>query len=328
MTNLRVITFSKTGHDDFIDFIKAYAIICVLFGHTFLWLDKVAYNVWAGMQVPLFILVQAFHFYKKDGARLNIQKILKRVFVPFILIEAMTIIIMLLFGVFSNNALIIKGLTGGGYGPGSYYPWVYLQVAFMLPLFGMITRKCNKTTSLFIFLIISEGIEIILSLIGCPEWLYRLLAVRYIFLIYLGWIWAKDGIVLNWLTILLTTLSLVAIVYFEYFSVNDQPWFFLTKWKTHRWPCYFFVANGLVAMLYLVWEKVKGNQYVKKAVKMLASCSYEIFLVQMITIYLFKWSDLTIIPLMPARYGVWLVVVWTLSIFGGAFLKKAFARFI
>lgn len=74
------ISFNTKGYDVFIDFIKAYAIMCVLFGHTFLWLDKVGYGVWAGMQVPLFILVQAFHWYKKDKPVINFVKILKRVY--------------------------------------------------------------------------------------------------------------------------------------------------------------------------------------------------------------------------------------------------------
>lgn len=75
-------------------------------------------------------------------------------------------------------------------------------------------------------------------------------------------------------------------------------------------------------MLSFVWEKLKGNHKVKTAVEKLASCSFEIFLA-----HLFKWSDLTIIPSMPIRYGVWLVVVWGESILGGFFLKKAFARY-
>lgn len=61
MKTTTIDTVQHQRHDEFIDFIKAYAILCVLFGHTFgMALDYVAYGVWAGMQVPLFILIQTF----------------------------------------------------------------------------------------------------------------------------------------------------------------------------------------------------------------------------------------------------------------------------
>jgi len=68
------ITFNTKGYDGFIDFIKAYAIICVLIGHTLIpYLHDIGYCIWAGMQVPLFILVQSFHGYKKERYRLRVD---------------------------------------------------------------------------------------------------------------------------------------------------------------------------------------------------------------------------------------------------------------
>ena len=52
------ITFNKSGYDPLIDFIKAYAILCVLMGHTFPYLKASVDSLWYGMQVPLFVLVQ------------------------------------------------------------------------------------------------------------------------------------------------------------------------------------------------------------------------------------------------------------------------------
>ena len=131
------ISFNKTGYDGFLDFIKAYAIICVLFGHTFLWLDKVAYGIWAGMQVPLFILVQTFHVYKKVNHRINLRKIFQRVLYPFILIELITLGLSILFLEHDFKELIDKGISGGGYGPGAYYPWIYFQVAIFFHYLGL-----------------------------------------------------------------------------------------------------------------------------------------------------------------------------------------------
>lgn len=111
------IQFNTKGHDDFIDFIKAYAILCVLFGHTFgMILDKVAYGVWAGMQVPLFILIQSFHGLKKESVTFNFAKVFKRVLLPFFLVEVLTFVIALIIGNNEYKLLIMSGLIGGGTG--------------------------------------------------------------------------------------------------------------------------------------------------------------------------------------------------------------------
>lgn len=113
--DIYTVTFNTKGYDGFIDFIKAYAILCVLFGHTFTpILDKVAYGVWAGMQVPLFILVQSFHTYKIDKATVNLLRILTRVVLPFVGFEAVAFYAAHFWGRVECNALIHSLLTGVG----------------------------------------------------------------------------------------------------------------------------------------------------------------------------------------------------------------------
>lgn len=238
----KVITFNKAGYDPFIDFIKAYAIICVLIGHTLVLHDHWGYGLWAGMQVPLFVLVQAFHGFKKETISINLKKIFLRVVLPYIIIQAIPFIYLLCKAPF----LIYSFIGGGGAGPGSYYPWVYIQIALLLPFVKkwIEKNKDHQAKVLITFLIICEAFEMLFSVIDLPDGLYRLLAVRYIFLLYLAWLWVKDGIVINRLTVFLSILSFLAIVYFEYFSVDDEILFYKTAWKYHRWPCYFFVANG------------------------------------------------------------------------------------
>ena len=101
------IKFQTTGHDEFIDFIKSYAILCVIFGHTFPMLDKIGYGIWAGMQVPLFILIQTFHYLKKErNFKINVGKILGRVVVPFVIAEILTFIVAMLIS-FAASTLVI-----------------------------------------------------------------------------------------------------------------------------------------------------------------------------------------------------------------------------
>ena len=334
------IKFQTTGHDEFIDFIKSYAILCVIFGHTFPMLDKIGYGIWAGMQVPLFILIQTFHYLKKErNFKINISKILGRVAIPFIIAEILTFIVALLVKKENASILIQEFIQKGGYGPGSYYPYIYLQITLLLPFFAILLKHSSTVNSpmvqsskfrvqslLIVFLLLSEGFEILFSLTDFPDTIYRILAIRYIFLIYLGWLWVKDGVIINKTTILLSVLSLCAIIYFEYGPIDNEPWFYSTGWKFHRWPCYFFVANGFIAILHYVWKYLKNNKFIVNAVKTIASATYEIYLIQMSVIYLFTTKSITFTSNIMLRYLIWLVIVWTISVGGGILINKIINR--
>lgn len=324
------VTFIKNGYDSFIDFIKAYAIICVLISHTcpsMLWFGN---TFWAEMQVPLFILVQTFHYFKKES-KLDAGRLLKRIVLPFVVVSGITFLIQLLIGNCNIKNLITSGIeNGGGYGPGSYYPLVYIQIALLLVCFRPLFSRYNKQTLLWLFLLISEACEIACSFLNVSDSLYRLLAVRYIFLLYLGWLWVKEGIIINWKTIVLCLLSCMTIVYFQYLSttINNEPWFYNTAWKTHRWPCYFYVSHGLVLLLYYVWQKIRNKGWVCNVVKKLASASYEIFLIQMAVLALFKTDALLMVKYSFIRVPLWLVIVWSVSIFGGFYFHKVYKKII
>ena len=120
-------------------------------------------------------------------------------------------------------------------------------------------------TQLFVFFFfIAEGLEITCSLIQPSGRLFRLLAIKYLFLVLFGWIWVKEGIILNRKMVILSLLSALTILYFEYvavyFHMDNEPWFFNTAWTFHRWPCYYFCANGLVYLLYIIWQRFKKNK--------------------------------------------------------------------
>ena len=110
----KIITCNKLGYAPFLDFIKADAILSVLLGHTFPFLDETGYSLWYGMQVPLFILVQVFHVFKKENYKLNLNQLFKRVFVPFIAVQLVIFIAFIIKDGFSKN-LLINYAIGGGY---------------------------------------------------------------------------------------------------------------------------------------------------------------------------------------------------------------------
>lgn len=166
------------------------------------------------------------------------------------------------------------------------------------------------------------------SVYNPPAYLYRISSFRYVFLIYLGWLWVKEGVKIDWKMIVLSLISALSIIYFEYVSVyfklNNEPWFFSTGWAYHRWPCYYFVSNGLIFILFQIYRRVRKYNKVDLYIKTLARSSYEIFLVQMSFIFLFKTEYLQFINSSSIQFIIRFVIIWVVSIIGGIFVNKAF----
>lgn len=322
----KVVLFNKAGYDPFIDFIKAYAIICVLIGHTFPSLDKIGYAFWAGMQVPLFILVQSFHTLKKKSPQLSFKKIFWRVLAPFILVETILFVFLPFIypGAYNYRDLFHEYLEGFGIGPGSYYPWIYIQIAVLLPIAKWLIKRLTNYQLLLLFLLVCEGTEIVSSLIHVSDDVYRLLAYRYFFLIYLGWVWVNKGIRINVYTIFMSLLSFLTIFYFLYISNNDEPFFFNTSWNCHRWPCYYFVAIGGTYLLFLLYNLFCKQKRALNTIKVLAKCSYEIFLIQMVLCVICPYFNF--IPIEFLRVILRIIIIFGLSIFGGFYFNKWYGK--
>jgi len=321
----KVISFNKKGYDPFLDFIKAYAIICVLMGHTFPYLHETGYSLWYGMQVPLFVLVQVFHVYKKESYSFDFKKLFYRIFLPFFVIQ----LIPILYRLSTTNdykSFIINTLIGGGIGPGSYYPWLYLQLAIVIPLIKPLFSKGSLVTKTIVALLICEGFEILESVLNVPDSIHRLLAIRYFFLIFLGWLWVEKGIMINWKTIILSLLSLATIIYFEYFYIPTEPWFYDTAWRAHRWPCYFYVSTLLSAILYWVYSHIRKHEFLFGLIQKTAMSSYEIFLIQMVAIVMLPYFSITNISIVDL--GVRVFIIFLVSIIGGYYLHVGYSNLL
>lgn len=134
-------------------------------------------------------------------------------------------VILALFSKEDIYKLLNTCVLGGGYGPGSYYFWVYIQFAFLLRWAYPFLERHNVKTLAIVFIIISLLIDMICSIIHMPEQLYRSLALRYVFLILLGYLWVKQGIVLNKRTIALAVCSILATLFFSYTNFDLEPFF-------------------------------------------------------------------------------------------------------
>ena len=117
------IELNKTGYEPFLDFLKAYAIICVLIGHTFPFLNKIGYPLWTGLQVPIFVLIQAFHVLKKPSSTLNFKKLFFRIILPFFIIQLGISIFCLIEREISLTQSLDIFLYGGG-----VWTWILLSL--------------------------------------------------------------------------------------------------------------------------------------------------------------------------------------------------------
>ena len=188
-------------------------------------------------------------------------------------------------------------------------------------------NKGSKLSKFAISLLVCEGFEIASSLTGLPDAIHRLLPIRYFFLIYLGCVWVKDGIRLTPTTMTLSFLSIVSLIYFEYFYTPTEPWFYDTAWRFHRWPCYFYTSTLLCSILHWIYDRTKHIGLVVKSTKLLAKCSYEVFLVQMNVLYLMPSVNyVNSYALIFA--GIKFIMVWMISIVGGYYFNLCYNKLL
>lgn len=316
------ITFNKTGYDPFIDFLKAYCILVVIFCHGFPFLNEIGYPIW-GAEIPLFFLIQVFHSYKREPKPINWGMIGKRIVIPFVVIEAIVFGVMLISRGGQNVISLLKGgMAGGGLGPGSYYPWVYLQMAILIPHFRPICDYLGKWKSLCFFIFLSETIEIMCSVTNLPDSIYRIMGLRYITLIWFGWIYVKEGVVNNLVNTLFSLVGLCSIILFVYIGWGKEPWIYDTGWTTHRMPCYFWMAFALVELLHIMSKLLMKSELVKKIVSQVSSSSYEIYLIQMAFYAIIKPHNIFFISEPIFKYGLWFILAFVFSITIGISINK------
>lgn len=255
-----ILQLKKNSYDPFIDYLKGICIVLVILTHCIPYTIRhdIFFPLWGSPAVPIFLIIQVFHTYKKgmDNVKeTNYHKIWQRIIKPFFLTELFLIITTLclrfttreLDGLFNYFKMIIK--FGGG-GSGSYYPWIYSQFAIILPLIVPIFRKIKGFKLAVTFILISSTLEIICNVANLPNFIYRILFFRYTMLIYLGYLLATKGYVLNLKTGLLSILSVSSVLLIVYSNLTFSPFlYFDPKWESCHWICYFYIAFLLLFIL-------------------------------------------------------------------------------
>lgn len=196
-------------------------------------------------------------------------------------------------------------LFRGGGGPGSYYIWIYVQIAILCPLFK---RVIDYKLGLFFMVLICILVEIFCSLTKTPDPLYRLLCLRYIFLLYLGYLWVKQGILLTKKTTALAVMSSILILALYFIHklnpvYNFEPWIYNTDWTIFHWFTY-FLPWSLIAFAICKCYQLNPENKINKFVLLCGKRSYEIFLFQMLVFGIspmVSWLN-TIISFIPLLF--------------------------
>lgn len=147
MSRELLVQFNKKGYDPFIDFLKAYAILCVVFGHCFPTdcYQYILFQIWGDMQVPIFILIQVFHSYKKGvQPHFNFKSIFKRIILPFVVVQFGLVLLFCLFSSKGLRNILINCIVMGGIGPGSYFGYIFSLLCYYL-LYGRYFRSCQES---------------------------------------------------------------------------------------------------------------------------------------------------------------------------------------
>lgn len=300
----------------FLDFLKGVAIICVIFIHNLpdavLSETKSFFHI--GQAVPIFMVTSGYLGYAKYSKSTKIDtvdqfsKLIKRVLIPFWIVLGIQII----FKLGMNNLNLKSLFEKGGIGPGSYYPYVFIQCSLVLPVIIAIVNRCKKTiVSVSIMIIISALLNAVLTWFDVSEPMYRLLAVRYIFYIYLGCMWKKEGVKSKSILFALTLISAIFVYLQRYEHLNFEP-FIYNDWRGYNYLGAFYTL-GVIYMLNQFYELPIANKF-KSALVLIGSYSYEIFLTQMFIFSFIKIRMFTEIDSMLWRQIIYISLTFFFSI--------------
>ena len=176
-----------------VDDVKGISMILVVLWHCGYLCGKENFQ-WFQHAVPLFLFCSAYLLRNKVRglywSDLQFTKLLKRIVWPFILVEILVVLILYVKTFVSDYALpntFYEFLRMGGYGPGSYFPIVYVQCWLIIPFLVVLRERTSFYKGFVFFVLICALLEIVFYLVCANKpWLWRLLAIKYLMILYVG----------------------------------------------------------------------------------------------------------------------------------------------
>ena len=114
----KTILLSKEGYDPFIDYLKGVSILFVILAHCLPLQEYILFSLWGAQAVPLFLLVQVFHSYKKGVGYISVsydlKKLFHRIFKPFLLLVVIQLLLLIFFQQKNPIVPIKNAILSGG----------------------------------------------------------------------------------------------------------------------------------------------------------------------------------------------------------------------
>lgn len=297
-----------------IDIIKAFAIISVLILHVnvpYEFDKKFFLSLYTLVSVQIFIIITGYNYtasymnrkitLKTWYGKYNLQRKLKRILIPYILIVIFETIILYIkvdYTKYRNLRYIGTLFLEGGLGPGSYYTPVLVQIVFIyFPLLLIFNNYLKNTIDnikkryilslviTIVFEIIYEIIyEIIINYIGKDynefiQEFYRISAFRYLPFLQLGIIlYYNKKEMLNKISYMLP-FSIVGVIYIYLTYYKDKVIYPFYYWKPVALPTLFY-ALFFILIIMRYFRKTEQN-FLEKVVIIIGRASYHICLFQM-----------------------------------------------
>ena len=325
------IEFNKGGYDSQIDYIKGLCILFVIWTHCMYReeLSVILFPYWGDTAVPIFLLIQVFHYYKK-GVSIKMPssiKLWKRIIQPFIIMVAMMFLAQFFIYYDTTGGVFSPSLYWDKRGPGSYYIFIYLELAFVIPLFAPLFKNLSTKWLLFFFVILSQLVELIFSVTQCPDNIYRITFFRYTFLIFIGFLLATKGLELNNLTIAGGIISMVFLFLFVYTEIDMEPIFctHLSLWPLCHWVCYIYIAYFFLAFLKYTYKIISNCSTITNYIKKIGRFSYEIYLFQIFyyaTLSIYVGKSLAFIGNYPIQRILYVLISTVICVIPVVYLKN------
>lgn len=279
----------NTRKNDRLNHLDLYKGICILFiiftHHRWSAEQRLEYlfPFWIDMAVPVFMVitgyVSAMSFHRRQTVlsdayrpREILVKWLRFIipFTPVYLSEVLVYCVAM--GKHYDLPTLFKDYITGGYGPGSYYFPVMLQIVLILPLIWYLLKQYRSRGLLlcFAFNVLFEAVKTAINL--RPE-LYRLCSLRYVFVLAFGFYLyeTREKQVKAILPLLAGLLGAIYIVACNYLSF--QP-IITEQWTTTS----VFAALFLVPIMMFL---IKQPFVHCRSLELLGQASFNIFLTQM-----------------------------------------------
>ena len=92
--------FRRDSYDPFIDYLKGICIIFVIINHCMPEniMDSTAFFFWGVSAVPIFLIIQVFHAYKRElkNAKTNNKRLWKKIVWPFFVAEFVIFVVFII----------------------------------------------------------------------------------------------------------------------------------------------------------------------------------------------------------------------------------------